>query len=405
MFKKLLLTIPLTMSLFLLHGCGPIGNKNTSMAAIYLATTLFSLLLLVGYCAIIKKKNIWFLLLFSSVLIVNLGYLSLSVSKTLEEALLANRISYLGSVFLPMSMLLIIMNVSKVQYKKWIPGFLLTISIVVFIIAASPGYLDIYYKDVSIIMVNGVAVLKKVYGPLHSTYLYYLATYFGVMIMVILQASRRKVLDSSIHSLVLLAAVFVNIAVWLLEQLVSIDFEFLSVSYIITELFLLFLFLIMEEDEKRYLMYNHEKEVAYTQILESNAPNCTTTVFPEVYDESEKNAITSMHVNAEPNAFDIISNDNKLHACKEPQAITLSKECIYLMASLPDLTHTERLIYDYYLEGKTTKEILRELNIKENTLKFHNKNIYSKLGVTSRKQLIKIAKEIKLAQEMEAFTK
>jgi len=30
---------------------------------------------------------------------------------------------------------------------------------------------------------------------------------------------------------------------------------------------------------------------------------------------------------------------------------------------------------------------MAELNIKENTLKFHNKNIYGKLGVSSRKEL------------------
>ena len=34
------------------------------------------------------------------------------------------------------------------------------------------------------------------------------------------------------------------------------------------------------------------------------------------------------------------------------------------------------------------------LNIKENTLKYHNKNIYGKLGVSSRKQLVSIAAAI-----------
>lgn len=30
---------------------------------------------------------------------------------------------------------------------------------------------------------------------------------------------------------------------------------------------------------------------------------------------------------------------------------------------------------------------MSDMNIKENTLKFHSKNLYGKLGVTSRKQL------------------
>ena len=42
-----------------------------------------------------------------------------------------------------------------------------------------------------------------------------------------------------------------------------------------------------------------------------------------------------------------------------------------------------------------TKEIMNSLNIKENTLKYHNRNIYGKLGVSSRKQLMEIAAALK----------
>ncbi|MBR2009056.1 MAG: helix-turn-helix transcriptional regulator, partial [Peptococcaceae bacterium] len=41
-----------------------------------------------------------------------------------------------------------------------------------------------------------------------------------------------------------------------------------------------------------------------------------------------------------------------------------------------------------------TKEILVQLNITQNTLKYHNKNIYSKLGVSSRKELVALAKAL-----------
>ena len=131
-----------------LTSCNKIGAKSTNMSVIYVATAIFSLLLLVGYCCLIEKKELWFYVLFSSVFIVNIGYLSLAISKNLEEALLANRISYLGSVFLPLSMLMIIMNTCKITCKKIFSGILLSISIIVFLIAASPGYLNIYYKDV-----------------------------------------------------------------------------------------------------------------------------------------------------------------------------------------------------------------------------------------------------------------
>ena len=63
--------------------------------------------------------------------------------------------------------------------------------------------------------------------------------------------------------------------------------------------------------------------------------------------------------------------------------------------NLSTLTKTERMIFDFYVEGKTTKEVLTELSITENTLKFHNKNIYSKFNVSSRKKLLQIYNEIK----------
>lgn len=67
------------------------------------------------------------------------------------------------------------------------------------------------------------------------------------------------------------------------------------------------------------------------------------------------------------------------------------EDCDYFICGLKTLTPTERRIYDLYLDGKTLQEIAGILGIKENTMKFHNKNIYNKLGVSSRKQLLKVA--------------
>ena len=61
------------------------------------------------------------------------------------------------------------------------------------------------------------------------------------------------------------------------------------------------------------------------------------------------------------------------------------------LEGLETLTPTERKIYNYYLNGKTVKEIVEISQIKESTLRFHNKNIYSKLGVHSLKQLLQYA--------------
>ena len=231
----------------ILSGCEPIGTKSMNLSFIYAATMTLAILLLIGYCFAMRKKDVWFLMLFSCVCIVNTGYFCLAVSGNLSEALLANRISYLGSVFLPFSMLMIILNACKLECGSWLPGLLLVIAFGVFVVAASPGYLDIYYSEVTFERINGTSVLHKVYGPWHSLYLFYLAAYFSSMLAVAGYATAKKHLYSAVHALILVCAVFVNIAVWLLEQLAHINFEFLSVSYIITELFLLGVSLLLQE--------------------------------------------------------------------------------------------------------------------------------------------------------------
>ena len=56
--------------------------------------------------------------------------------------------------------------------------------------------------------------------------------------------------------------------------------------------------------------------------------------------------------------------------------------------NLSTLTTKEKEIFDLYTQGLSTKDIIVQQQISENTLKYHNKNIYSKLGVKSRKELL-----------------
>lgn len=348
MKKRLLGIIPLIGIILGLSGCGSVGDGSASLSIIYGVAAVLSALLLIGCLFLVRKKRQWFVLLFSSVLIVNIGYTFLSVSSGLEMALWANRVSYLGSVFLPLAMLMIILNITNTRTKRWVPISLFSLAVVVFLIAASPGILPIYYKEVSFEIINGVSTLIKVYGPLHPLYLVYLVGYFCAMIAVIIRASIKKTFDSTAHAVVLAMAVFVNIGVWFIEQISSIDFEFLSVSYIITELFLCGVHMVMNENQRlRELVQQKEESLQATSADDSRSDRVVSAELIE-----------------------------------------------YFVRGLDTLTSQERQIYEAYLSGMSTKDIMIALNIKENTLKFHNKNLYSKLGVSSRKQLLEVYRAI-----------
>lgn len=71
--------------------------------------------------------------------------------------------------------------------------------------------------------------------------------------------------------------------------------------------------------------------------------------------------------------------------------------------NLKTLTPTEQIVFDHYLDGRSAKEIMAILDIKETTLKYHNRNIYDKLSVSSRKELLRYA--VLMHQEKEDGTK
>ena len=316
---------------------GEAVGKTTSMAIIYGVLALISLGMIGVYFAAVQKRETWFILLYVSVFIVNTGYFTLSVSKTLEEALLANRIAYLGSVFLPLCMLMIIISTCRIKPARITVALLICISILIFLLAASGGYLPLYYEDVSIVYINGVARLDKVYGPLHGLYLLYLLSYFALMVAAILRALARKKISAPIHAIILASIVLGNIGVWFVEQLIYIEFEFLSITYIICEIFLLLL--------SRML-----------QLYDLLPPESTP--------EEEKDSDTG--------------------------AVPAASRVEQFLSSWPEtqsLTTREMEVLNYILENVRRRDIAERMCVSENTIKKHTSHIFNKLGVSSRSEL------------------
>ncbi len=330
-----------------LSACHGVGEKAASLSVVYAAAAVIALALLVVCCVTVRQKRGWFLLLFASVAVVNVGYTLLAFSRTLPAALNANRVAYLGSVFLMPAMLMILLNATRTAYRKRLVCGLFLLAGAMFVIAASPGVADIYYREVSLVVTDGVASLQKVYGPLHPLYLVYLIGFFGGMIAVIVRAARRKALDSAAHAAALIAAVVVNIGVWFIEQIARVDFEMLAISYIISELFLLGVHLVTRENQRLRALVQQAETVGRPAA------------------------------GGEP-----------------PAAVPVEPERLETFANgLTRLTPAERAVYEAHVARITTSEILTALNITENTLKYHNKNLYGKLGVSSRKELLEIYKQ------------
>lgn len=302
------------------------------MNLFYGIVAFISVLLAFVCLFVVRKKNIYLSLLFVSVAVCNAGYFFLSISKTLPFAIVSNDIAYLGSVFLPFLMLMMIFSLCGIKISKKSAAVFVCIGIAVLFIAVTPGILPIYYKSVELETVNSMTTLVKVYGPLHFIYALYVALYFVGMICVILYSIVKKTAVSLKYPVFLLVVVLGNIAIWVAEKCMHVHFEFLSVSYMMTEGLLLLLYCIVEDYEKK-------------NVQPSKAPEK-----PSLLEEFLQNANP-----------------------REP------------------LTEREREVLGYILENEKRKTIAEKMCISENTVKTHTAHIFEKLGVSNRVELFEMA--------------
>ena len=86
-----------------------------------------------------------------------------------------------------------------------------------------------------------------------------------------------------------------------------------------------------------------------------------------------------------------LAKNEVMHLSEESKNEIVLEDYEYFLCNLKTLTPQEMRIYELYVDGKSTAEIAAIIGIKENTMKYHNKNIYSKLGVSSRKQFLRFA--------------
>lgn len=317
------------------------------MTLIYGITAFAAIALLVFNLGLEKIKEFWLKVLFGCVAIANVGYFLLSMSKTLEFALLANKIVYLGAVFLSLCMLMTIIKLCGFNCKRGVIVLLVAIGAVMFGIICTTGILPWYYKEVSLVIVDGAAKLSKVYGVLHPLYLVYLLFFFSAMVVVIIHSLKKKMIASQKQAVFLAGVVFGNIAVWFVEKFISWEFEFLSITYLLSECALLWLYWMMQTE------VGAVTTVADGSVEEQG--DREEFVDWEMLEEKIQNAL--MHI----------------------------KEGEYLIPR-------EREVLGLILRNKKRKEIAEQLHLSENTIKTYIRTLYNKLGISSREDLKRIAK-------------
>lgn len=202
-----------------------------------------------------KKLNNYLFVVVLLLAISNAGYLALAYSTELNEATLALKISEAAGCYMPLVLMIAILEMCKIKMPKFIVNILFLLSISVYIMILTAGYTDWYFKDLAIESIYNVTVLNYNYGIMHSVYYLILYGYLFIILIILIYTLVMKHSVSQKNIWTLMALVVINSLVFLSEQFWIDTFEIIPVVYVIDGFILVYL-------ARRITLYNIEDNVA-----------------------------------------------------------------------------------------------------------------------------------------------
>jgi len=178
-----------------------------------------------------KTVDINAALVIISIAVGNGGCYALSVSKGLEEAILANKLVYVMGAFAPMLAFLIVCNVCKVNIPDKVCALLYLVQMVIYITVCNVGNTDLFYKSIEYHTGPFGVYITKTYGVMHTVFMVVVLIYTVATVGVGLVSLNRKNVVSRLNVYILLLADVIVVGTYMLERMVKLKMELLSVSF------------------------------------------------------------------------------------------------------------------------------------------------------------------------------
>ncbi len=214
-----------------------------------------------GIYAVIWRKrfSVFLTLIFAFVPIACLGYFLTSISRTVEEAIVGIKISYLAAYLHPFLMYALF-NLCNLNLKKRIRLLILGISTIFFLFALTIGYNGLFYKTISVEFVNDKMIFHKTYGLVHTLYYIQIFVYMAISLYATFYAIRKKN-DVSRHNLhLLLVCEILTIVIFFIGKISSLNVELAPLAYVSSEIILLMI-------SRRIVLYDVTETVIDTIAL------------------------------------------------------------------------------------------------------------------------------------------
>ena len=195
-----------------------------------------SLVLTLVYAVIWHKHfDVHFTLMFITIPIANLGYVFLIRSQSLESAITANNIIYLGGCYLMLFIMLSVLSLCRIRMKRPVTVGLMIFTTLVYLSVITSGDLPLFYKSVSYSNENGIPHLEKEYGVMHTVFYIMVLLYFMMSIAAIVYSYfKKKDVSRKIIFLMLLSE-FVGIMSYFGGKNIFGTIELVPLSYVMAQ--------------------------------------------------------------------------------------------------------------------------------------------------------------------------
>ena len=238
------------------------------MVVTYYATLFgLSLALSLVYVFIWHRHfDVHFTLIFTLIPISNLGFLLMSISSNLEEALVANDMAYLGGCFLMLFILMCILDQCNMKMPKPMRVSFFLITMAIYGTVLSAGWLPYFYKSVDLVKENGASSLVKTYGFMHTLFYVMLGVYFLISVWALAHSYRKK--NDVSNRIIIQMAIPEGISLlsYTLGKFIPISVNLVPLSYVFAQVFFLLIVnktCLYDVSETQLDSMNHTGEVGF----------------------------------------------------------------------------------------------------------------------------------------------
>lgn len=203
---------------------------------LYQASFVVSLLLLIIILSSEVKYGVTHVVFLLMLVIGNAGFAALHYASNLSEALLANKVSYVTGMFIPMLLFMINCEICAIKLKRFVVFLMHAVQCTLFIFVCAIGQNDLFYKNVEFGRVDGSSFLIKTYGPLHTVYLVTMFGYLFGGIIVAVYSLHRKNIVSARNVDIILTSEFLTIACYTMERALKLSVELLPILLLAAEI-------------------------------------------------------------------------------------------------------------------------------------------------------------------------